>query len=285
MHQDRGIDFVEEFFDRCGIFGDDGFGVVRGIVLDMGDGFVHIGNDFHGNDRVFIFGAPVLFGGRPGRGDHLADGVVAADFAALFDQRVDDGLEVGRDDFLVDEQGFGGAADAGAAHLGVGDHADSDIEIGAFVDIDVDQPFEMGKDRDAGLGLDAAHQALAAAGDDNVDGATKALEHFSHGRSICRWDDLDGVFGQAGGLEALDEACVDGARGMKAVGPTAQDHGIAGLEAQRAGVCGHVGAGLENYADQAKRRAHTGDVEPIGALPIGNDRSDRIGEIGNRFER
>ena len=45
-------------------------------------------------------------------------------------------------------------------------------------------------------------------------------------------------------------------RGMMALRAAAQDRGVAGLEAQRAGVGGHVGAALVDDADHAERHAH-----------------------------
>ncbi len=60
---------------------------------------------------------------------------------------------------------------------------------------------------------------------------------------------------------------VDGARGAMAVGAAAQDRGVAGLEAQRAGIGRHVGAALVDDADHAERRAHALDRHAVRPLP------------------
>ena len=74
---------------------------------------------------------------------------------------------------------------------------------------------------------------------------------------------------------------MDGARGMEAVGAAAQDRGVAGLQAQRAGVGRHVRPALVDDADDAERRAHALDVQAVGAIPLGDDVADRIGQFGD----
>src|SRR6185437_12536512 len=86
MQHDRRIDLVEKLARDSLVLGHDRIGVVRAMVVNMCDRGVdaidHLGCD----DRVLIFGVPVLLGGRlhPGIGG-LHD-LVAADFAAGVDQ-------------------------------------------------------------------------------------------------------------------------------------------------------------------------------------------------------
>ena len=150
------------------------------------------------------------------------------------------------------------------------------------VDIDVADAFEMREDRHARLALHARDQALAAARHDDVDGAVEARQHLADGGAVGRRHELDRVLGQAGRLQALDQAGMDGARGIERIRAAAQDHGVAGLQAQRAGIGGHVGAALVDHADDAERRAHALDVQAVRPVPCGDHLADRIGQRGDR---
>ena len=57
----------------------------------------------------------------------------------------------------------------------------------------------------------------------------------------------------------------------------AQDRGVAGLQAQRAGIGRHVGPALVDDADDAQGHAHALDLEAVGPRPVGDHRADRIG--------
>lgn len=74
---------------------------------------------------------------------------------------------------------------------------------------------------------------------------------------------------------------MDGAAGAEAVGAAAQDHGIAGLEAQHAGIRRDIGAAFEDHADDAERHAHALDGHAVRALPALGDDSDRIGDAAD----
>ena len=102
---------------------------------------------------------------------------------------------MGLDHILVDQQGFGGAANAGAPHLGVEGHRDRHVELGGLVDEGVAEAFEMGEYRYAGFILHACDEGLAAAGDDDVDIAGKALQHFADRGAIDGGNQLDRGFG------------------------------------------------------------------------------------------
>ena len=70
---------------------------------------------------------------------------------------------------------------------------------------------------------------------------------------------------------------MDRAAGAETVRAAAQDHRVAGLQAQRAGIGGDVGAALEDHADDAERRAHALDGQAVRPLPALGDarRPDR----------
>jgi hypothetical protein len=103
----------------------------------------------------------------------------------------------------------------------------------------------MGEDRYAGFVLHAGDQALAAARNDDVDGAVQARlawRRRRHGRSSGTiWIACSGRPASSG----PDEAFVDRLRRMERIRAAAQNHGIAGLEAQRAGIGRHVRAAFD----------------------------------------
>jgi hypothetical protein len=180
----------------------------------------------------------------------------------------------------VEQQGFGGAADAGAAHLGVDHDGAGHGRIGRLVDIDVAQAFEMGEDRHAGIGLDAGDEALAAARHDDIDRPPRPVSNSpTAARSLTGIIWIASPAGRR--LQALDQAGMDGAGGMERVRSAAQDDGIARFEAERAGVGRDIGTAFIDHADDAKRRAHALDPQPVGAVPGGDDIADRIGQGGN----
>ena len=58
----------------------------------------------------------------------------------------------------------------------------------------------------------------------------------------------------------------DGAARAQTVGAAAQDRGIAGFQAQRAGIGGHVRPAFIDDADDAERHPHALDVMPFGRV-------------------
>jgi hypothetical protein len=48
---------------NCSAAGDDDVGVVRAVVIYVGNGFFERADDFDGEDEVEIFGGPVFLGG------------------------------------------------------------------------------------------------------------------------------------------------------------------------------------------------------------------------------
>jgi hypothetical protein len=68
---------------------------------------------------------------------------------------------------------------------------------------------------------------------------------------------------------------------MVALAATAQDCGIAGLEAQRAGVAGYVRATLVDDPDHAQRDAHTLNAQTVRSPQFLRHGTDRVGERRN----
>ena len=203
------FDFLQECLGRRLVLGDDAVGVVRAVGPDMVDRRFEAVDDAHRNDRVEIFGPPVLLGRRRHAGIGLARGPIAPHRAALDDQRLDERLQHGGRRVAVHEQRFCGAADARAAHLRVDDDANRLVEIGRPIDIDVNHALEMSEDGNPRLALHPVDEALAAARHDDVERPAEALEHFPDRGARGERRAPDRRLGKAGVPEALDEAGVD----------------------------------------------------------------------------
>ncbi len=69
---------------------------------------------------------------------------------------------------------------------------------------------------------------------------------------------------------------MDRARGAKTFRAAAQDDRIAGLEAEAAGIGGHVRPALVDDADHPERHAHALDAQAVRPRPGFRDRPDRV---------
>ncbi len=77
---------------------------------------------------------------------------------------------------------------------------------------------------------------------------------------------------------------MDGGRRAKTVRAAAQHHRIAALEAERAGVRGHIRPALVDDADDSERRRHALDDEAIGTGVPRQHPPDRVGQGGDLLE-
>ena len=187
-------------------------------------------------------------------------------------------------DRAVDQDRLGRAADTRAPHLGIDDDGARLREIGFLVDIDVADAFEMREHRHARFLLHACDEAFAAARNDEVDSAVEAFEHLADGRAIRRADQLDGSFRQTGLLQARFQRRVNRHRRTQRFRSAAQDHRVAGFQAQRAGIGGHVGPALIDDADDADGRGNARDIETVRLLPTRQFAADGIGQSSDVFE-
>ena len=80
---------LEEPLGGGPVLGDDAVGVMRAVGLDMVDRRREAIDDAHGDDRVEIFGPPVLLARRSDARVRLLRGLIAAHRAARLDQRSD----------------------------------------------------------------------------------------------------------------------------------------------------------------------------------------------------
>ncbi len=183
-------------------------------------------------------------------------------------------------DVLVDEQGLGGVADAGALGLGVDQDVDRHRQVRLGVDVDVAVAGAGLDDGDRGLLDDRTDQGGAAARDEDVDQAA-GPHQLPYGVAALARDELHRVGGEARAADGVaqdpDQGGVGGVRG----GGAAQQDRVAGLQAEGGGVHGDVGAGLVDDADHAEGDADLAQVDAVGQGRAAHHLTDRVGQRGH----
>ena len=139
--------------------------------------------------------------------------------------------------------------------------------------------FEMREDRNPRFVLHARDQTFSAARHDHIDIAAEAGQHLADRRAVANGHQLDRILGQSGGAKALHHCGMDRTRRAVRIRAAAQDRGVAGLQAQRAGIGGDVRTAFIDHADHADRRADPLDGHAVRTLPFGHDLADRILEL------
>ena len=241
----------------------------------MGQRALHAVHHGDVQDGVQPLGAEIGLGGRRQLGqDGAGAGVGAEGTAERGEVRHQQRQQAGRDGG-VHQQRLGGTADAGAAHLGVGQDGARHGRVGTGVDVGVAEPLGMGEHRHPRLRQHARHQPLAAARDDEVD-QPGGPQHRAHEGAVLGGGQLHRILRQPGLAQALAQAVGDGVGGARALAAAAQDHGAAGLEAEPAGIGGDVGPALEDHADHAERLRHAADHQAVRPRPFGQGAADRV---------
>ena len=165
--------------------------------------------------------------------------------------------------------------------LAFSDDAPRLLEVGVAVGVDVADALEMGEDRHPRLALDEADEALAAARHDHVDVPVTAAASPTPrpGRASARAGSPSS--GRPAPVSPSTRQSWSSRGGMERLRAAAQDHGVARLEAQRAGVGGDVRAALVDHADDAERRADAADVQAGRHVPFGDDVAHRVALRGH----
>ena len=200
----------------------------------------------------------------------------------------DAGVVQGRDDAghegvghgLVDQQRLGGVADAGAVGLGVEHDVEGHVEVGVGVDVDVAVADAGLDDRHRGLLDDRLDQPRSPARDDEVDEPARLHEVLGR-RPVVGGDLLDGVGREAGRRDRVTHDRDDRRVGVRGGRRAAQQHGVAGLEADAGGVGGDVGPSLVDHADDADRDADLLHAQAVGQRRAAHDLADRVGQAGD----
>ena len=144
--------------------------------------------------------------------------------------------------------------------------------------------FQMRENRHPRFALHQPDQPLAATRHDHVNMLDHA-QHIRHGGAVGGLNKLDRILWQPARAQPRNKRRVNGARGLRAFGPTTQNNGIPSLQAQGPGIGGHIGARFIDHPDHAQRRAHALNMQTGGAVPFGHDLPDRVVLGSNRAQR
>ena len=155
-------------------------------------------------------------------------------------------------------------------------------EVGGRVHVDVAVARRGVDHGHAGDGADRLLQALSPARDDQVDDALELGElgqllapAAGHERQRAR---------RAGPRASAASRAIRASTSFEcaARGRAAQQHRVAGLQAQRGGVDRDVRARLVDDGDHAQRDSNLAEVEPVGQAPAVDDLAHRVGQRGDR---
>ena len=185
----------------------------------------------------------------------------------------------------INQQCFRRAANAGAAHLGIGNNIARHVERGIAMHIDMTNAFQMGENRHARFVLHAPDQIFAAARHDHVNIAVQSGEHHADGSAVGAGDKLHPIWVMACRAQRMRKTAMNGFSRMYNFRTGAQNHRIAGLETQSGCIGGHIGAAFINHARDAQRHAHAGNIKARRHLPRCKFCPDRVGQGDNRFDR
>lgn len=142
-HDGGGIDLLRELPRRRQAGGDNRIGVVRTVLIDMGDRFFDRINRSDTDAGSQVLPIPVVFGGGGCMGEDSADLRVAAYLDRERLQRVCQYRQKSWKHGSVDHQGFAGVADTHPLALGIDDQVNCHLEVGRRVDVDMAVPIEV----------------------------------------------------------------------------------------------------------------------------------------------
>ena len=161
--------------------------------------------------------------------------------------------------------------------LGIQGDAHGLVVIGPIVQIDVADAIEVFDDRHPGLGTDPLNQPLAATGHDDIH-VFRHGDQCPHRGAVHRVHHLYGVFWQFGNRQPLLDAAGNGPVGVNGLTATAQNHGIAGFQAEAGRLHSDVGARFVDDADDAQRHTHFTHLDTTGDVFKIINGTDRVGQ-------
>ena len=113
---------------------------------------------------------------------------------------------------------------------------------------------------------------------------SRPAEHQPDRGAVAGRHQLDRGLRQPGVAQAVAERGLDGAARAQTVRAAAQDRGIAGFQAERAGIGGHIGPALVDDADDAERHPDALDGHAVRPRPGFGDGADRVLEGAHRVD-
>ena len=165
-----------------------------------------------------------------------------------------------------------------ALQTGIDDDGEGFGEVGSTVDIAVHHPCTRLDDRHLGMLPHIVDEAAAATGDDEVDEAACLQQMVGvgmarqQGRATGR---------QSVALQHVVDEADDGGAAVAGIAAALQDASAARLQAEREAVEAHVGACLEDDADDTEGHAHAAELESVGQHGMLQRAAERRGQCGH----
>ncbi len=246
----------------------------------MGDRRIQRIDHPHRQDQVQVFGGVVGLVRRRHAGDQRPGGGIAAQLDPACAQRVGSQRQEARRDVGMHQQGLQRIAGRRTRHLAVQQQAQRQLQVGAVVHVQVAHALVVLDHRYPRMLGDEADQALATARDRQVDDVVE-LQQLQHGLSTQILHQGQRGIGYASLAQGALERGGDRGIGMDRLRAAAQDHAVAGLDAQRRGVGGDVRARLVDHRDHPQRHAYLLHADAIGPRVVAGHLADRVRQRGN----
>ena len=260
--------------------GGNDLGVVGGVATDMGDGLLQAFDHAHGDDQVQELGGIVVLAGRLRIGHQGTGRRVATDLHAANTQRLRGPRQEIRRHLRMHQQGLQRIAHARARGLAVQQQAQGQVQVGGAVHVQVAYALVVLDHRHPRVFGHEADQAFAATRDRQVDDVGQ-LQQLKHGLAPQVGDQGQHGRVQPGVADGALQGGGNGGIGMDRLRSAAQDHAVAGLDAQRRRVGCHVRPRLVDHRDHAQRHAYPLDPDAVGADLAAGHLADRVGQGGH----
>ena len=111
------------------------------------------------------------------------------------------------------------------------------------------------------------------------------LQQLAHQLPVGVGDGLNRIRGHAGRLQRLARQSDQRAGAVLGLAAAAQNHRVAGLEAQGRDIDGHVRTRLEYGPDHTQRHASSGHLQAVGQPACVDRLAHRVGEADDDSQR
>ncbi len=254
--------------------------MVGGIAADVRDGRIEVIHHPHGQHQIQELGGVIRIGGCVATRQQRLRSRVGAQLHAALAERLCHARQERFGHIAVHQQGLQRIAGRRTTALSVHQQIDGIAEVGAGIHEQVADTLVVLDHRHPRMFGNEADQAFAAARNRQIDQFMQ-LQQFQH-----RFSAQVGQHGHrrrwhAIGLERARQRLGDGCVGMDRFGATAQDHAIAGLQAQRSRFGGHVRARLIDHCDHTQRHAYLLHADAVWTHIVAGDLADGIGQRGD----
>ena len=250
----------------------------------MIDGFLNRIDDAGGNIEAVVLRCPVVVGDRSEvdstRRRMKGEAVITVDGDSGLLERLQRRRQEPIGDVLMDEDGFGGIADADPLGLCVEQDTHAFVDVGVLVDVDMavaDTRFDDGNRR---VLDDIADEGLAPTRNQDVDEAARSHQVSDRLMGLARHQD-DAINWQAACLQSLAHDVHQAGIARRSRRRAAQERRIATLQAKTGGIDGDIGARFVDHAHHAHGHSHLTHLQAIGQRVTAHDFAHWVGQGGD----